>query len=85
MARQQANGFTDVRLLDRKQALDVVPGLADTVTSASYSPKDGQANPRLTTVAYAQAAQRRGATYWNETVTHGLIVEGGRVAGVKTS
>jgi sarcosine oxidase subunit beta len=83
--RQQANGFTDVRLLDRKEALEVVPGLADTVTSASFSPKDGQANPPLTTRAFAKAAQRHGATYWNDTITESLIVEGGKVVGVKTS
>lgn len=83
--RQQANGFADVRLLDRQEALAVVPGLAETVTSASYSPKDGQANPAMTTRAYAQAAERHGATAWNDTATESLIVQGGRVVGVRTS
>ncbi|MDQ6674323.1 MAG: FAD-binding oxidoreductase [Chloroflexota bacterium] len=82
---QQANGFADVRLLDRKEALAIVPGLSDTVTAASYSPQDGQADPPLTTRAYANAAQRHGATYWNDTTTLGLLVEGQRVVGVRTS
>jgi len=82
---QQANGFTDVRLLDRKEALEIVPGLSDTVTAASYSPQDGQADPPLTTRAYARAAQRHGAAYWNETTTLGLLLEGQRVVGVRTS
>ena len=83
--RQQANGFADVRLLDRKEVLEVVPGLAETVTSASYSPQDGQANPVLTTQAFAGAAERHGATIWTDTATERLLVQGGRVVGVQTS
>ena len=49
--RQHANGFADVRLLDAAEAHEVAPALSPTVTAASYSPKDGQADPALTTRA----------------------------------
>ena len=83
--RQHANGFADVRLLDRQEAHEVAPALSETVTAASYSPKDGQADPVLTTRAFADAAARHGATAWHDTATLSLIVEGARVTGVRTS
>jgi sarcosine oxidase subunit beta len=85
VARQHANGFAHVRLLDAKEAHEVAPALSETVTAASYSPKDGQADPALTTRAFASAAKRHGATAWHETATLGLLVEGSRVTGVRTA
>ena len=84
VAEQRRNGFDDVRALDRREALEVVPGLAETVQAASYSPADGQADPRLTTKAFASAAMRHGASYWNQTATLGLLREGERLVGLRT-
>jgi sarcosine oxidase, subunit beta len=83
--RQHENGFADVRYVDRGEALEIVPGLNDRVTAASYSPKDGQADPALTTRAFAAAAERHGATYWNGTESLDLLTRGDRVIGVRTS
>lgn len=83
--RQHTNGFTDVRALDRSEALEIVPGLAKTVLAASYSPADGQADPVLTTRAFAAAAERLGATYWNDTTVQLLVLQGSRVRGLRTS
>jgi sarcosine oxidase subunit beta len=83
--RQHANGFADVCLLDAKEAHAVAPALSATVTAASYSPKDGQADPALTTRAFAAAAARHGAIAWHDTLTHGLFVSKSRVVGVGTS
>jgi sarcosine oxidase subunit beta len=85
VARQHANGFSDVRLLDAQEAHEVAPALSETVTAASYSPKDGQADPALTTRAFAAAAARHGAEAWHETLTLGLLTSGARVTGVRTS
>src|SRR5436189_61782 len=63
----------------------VVPALSASVTAASYSPKDGQADPVLTTRALAAAAERHGATFWTDTATLGLRADGSRVTGVQTS
>jgi sarcosine oxidase, subunit beta len=82
--RQQEAGFVDVRLVDRGEALALVPGLNDRVVAGSYSPSDGQADPVLTTRAFASAAQRFGATYWTGTHTSGLLVRNKRVVGVQT-
>src|SRR5260370_2444550 len=61
--RQQEVGFVDVRLVDRNEALALVPGLNERVVAGRYSPSDGQADPVLTTRAFASAAQRFGAIY----------------------
>src|SRR6266446_1453741 len=76
--RQQEVGFVDVRLVDRSEALALVPGLNERVVAGSYSPSDGQADPVLTTRAFASAAQHFGATYWTGTHTSGLLVQNER-------
>ncbi|MCC7371451.1 MAG: FAD-binding oxidoreductase [Chloroflexi bacterium] len=83
-ARQVANGFSDVRLLDAREVHELAPALSETVTAASYSPQDGQADPVLTTRAFAAAAERHGALSWHETATTGLLLAGDRVTGVRT-
>jgi sarcosine oxidase subunit beta len=77
-------GFTDVRLVDRKEALSLVPGLNGQVVAGSYSPSDGQADPVRTARAFATAAQHLGATYWTGTCTSGFLVHRERIVGVQT-
>jgi sarcosine oxidase, subunit beta len=62
--QQHTMGFGDVQFVDRKEALSIVPGLNERVVAGSYSPDDGQADPILTTRAFAKAALRSGASYW---------------------
>ena len=83
VAQQRALGFTDVVLLDRAAVREIVPGIAEAVIAASFSPADGQADPALTTRAFAAAAQRHGATYWTETSCESLQVAGGHVGGAR--
>jgi sarcosine oxidase subunit beta len=85
VAAQHTMGFEDVRLVQGTELRELAPFLAPTVLAGSYSPADGQADPALTTRAFAAAAQRRGATYWLHTACLGLLREGNRVVGVKTS
>lgn len=85
VAEQHAMGFTDVRMVQGSELRELAPGLAPTVLAGSYSPADGQADPALTTRAFAAAAQRAGARYWTHTPCIGLLREGNRVVGVKTS
>lgn len=82
---QNENGLTDIRLVDRNDALEIVPWLNDNVVCGSYSPEDGHAHPPSTTKAAAAAAQRHGATYRNGVEVVALIKNGGRVIGVRTS
>jgi sarcosine oxidase subunit beta len=81
--RQHALGFSDVRLLDRRETLALVPGLNERVVAGSFSPADGQADPALTTRAFARAAQRHGASYWTKTICTTLLMEGQRVVGAR--
>lgn len=78
---QQELGFADVRLVDHQEVFALVPGLHAGVVAGSYSPSDGQADPALTTRAFAAAAQRYGATYWNGTAVLALLTEGERREG----
>ncbi len=83
--RQQALGFTDVRLIDRQEALALVPGLSQRVMAGSYSPADGQADPARTTRAFASAAQRYGATYKTGERVMALLRKGERILGARTA
>src|SRR5947209_3419788 len=82
---QHDMGFSDVRLLDRQETHALVPGLNAQVVAGSYSPKDGQADSVRTTRAFAGAAQRHGAIYWNGAAALSLICLHERVAGVWTT
>ena len=82
--QQHEMGFTDVQFVDRKEALSIVPGLNERVVAGSYSPDDGQADPILTTRAFAQAAQRYGASYWTGVYTSSLFMHHNHIEGAKT-
>jgi sarcosine oxidase, subunit beta len=82
--KQRALGFADVRLLDRAAVREIVPGIAGAVIAGSYSPADGQADPALTTRAFAAAAQSHGAIYWTDTTCESLLTAGGSV-GARTT
>ncbi|MBI1801094.1 MAG: FAD-binding oxidoreductase [Chloroflexi bacterium] len=88
-AQQREMGFADVRWLDQAEVRELVPGIGEQVVAASTSPADGQADPALTTRAFAAAAQHLGATYWTETPCHALVVSGSRgairISGALTS
>lgn len=82
--KQQAMGFYDVALLDYQATHEIVPALHSGVIASSYSPADGQADPPRTTRAFAMAAQRYGAIYWQHTTVKKLLLSGQRVTGVET-
>ncbi|GAC1350932.1 MAG: FAD-binding oxidoreductase [Ktedonobacteraceae bacterium] len=82
--QQHAMGFAGVRLVERREVLELVAELNDRVVAGSYSPADGQADPPRTTRAFANAAGRHGATYWTGTSALALLSDSGRVSGVRT-
>ncbi len=55
------------------------------VTGATYSAKDGYAGPYEVTIAFANAAKRRGAVFHEQTEVLGIVAEGGRARGLMTS
>jgi sarcosine oxidase subunit beta len=84
VTRQRDLGFGDLSFVDRRGALRLVPGLGEQVVAGCFSPASGQANPRLTTRAFAAAAQRLGATYWTGTECFALRRAGDRIIGAQT-
>src|SRR5947209_5415053 len=82
--RQHELGLADVSFLDRKAIFSLVPGLGEQVVAASFSPTSGQADPRLTTHAFANAAKRHGASYWTRTECLALQRVGDRIVGAQT-
>lgn len=70
----------------KEDLLRIVPGLnAEGLLGGTYSPEDGNCSPLLALHAFYIQACRAGAQFrYNEPVV-GLIVESGRIKGVKTT
>src|SRR5579859_1015600 len=83
--QQHEMGFSDIQLINRAEALQLVPGLNPQVVAGSYSPADWQASPPHTTRAFARAAQRHGAIYRTNTAALSLLTDASRVTGVRTT
>jgi sarcosine oxidase subunit beta len=76
--------FADLSFLDRKAVFGLVPGLGEQVVAGIFSPASGQANPRLTNLAFANAAKRHDAIYWTSTECLALQRVADRVVGAQT-
>jgi sarcosine oxidase subunit beta len=82
---QRSLGIT-VDWLDAAGAAALAPGLVtDGVIGATFCQRDGIADPNGVTMGFAKSAQAAGATIVRETAVTGILVEGGRVAGVETT
>jgi glycine/D-amino acid oxidase-like deaminating enzyme len=65
---------------------EIIPGLETTdLVAAAYEPESGYADAYLATNAYAQAAQRLGASILVKTNAEEIRFEGDRVAGIDSS
>ena len=82
--QQHKMGFTDIKFIERAEVFAMVPGLNERIVAGSYSPEDGQADPVLTTLAFAKAAERYGAKYWTEVHSAGLFRQNDHIVGAKT-
>ncbi len=81
---QHAFGL-NVRWLDREGIREAVPGINRIgLIGGTLSPDDGNASPLLTVEAFYKHAKRRGAEFLFGEKATGLIIEGGRVRGVRT-
>ena len=71
---------------DRDDLLRIVPGLNKAnLLGGTYSPEDGNCSPLLALHAFYVQACKAGATFrYNEPVTD-LVIQSGKVKGVKTS
>ena len=81
---QQRLGL-NIDWLDKKQLLEVVPDLnPHQLIGGTYSPDDGSASPLLATHAFYKHAEKAGAEFhYNEPVLS-ILMNNGKVSGVKT-
>jgi sarcosine oxidase subunit beta len=84
VAAERAGGL-DVELVSGERLRSLAPALAPQVIAAVSCPSDGQADPVLTTRAFAAAARRAGATLVANCPARGLLRRGGAVSGVETA
>ncbi|MCT4564704.1 MAG: FAD-binding oxidoreductase [Maledivibacter sp.] len=74
------------RLLNLEEAKEIVPFLnTDGLISATFCQKDGHLNPFHTTEAFARAAERLGVKIYKFTEVTDIVIENGKVKGVKTT
>ena len=76
----------EVQLITPKEAGDLYPLMrTDDLQGAIWIPGDGKANPTDLTMSLAKGARQRGAKLVEGVEVTGVIVEQGRVAGVRTT
>ncbi|MDP7439868.1 MAG: FAD-dependent oxidoreductase, partial [SAR324 cluster bacterium] len=75
----------EVEVISPREARELHPFLnIDDLDGAVFLPKDGQTNPIDVTQAMAKGAKMRGAKIFENIKVTGIIVNEGRVTGVKT-
>jgi glycine cleavage system aminomethyltransferase T/glycine/D-amino acid oxidase-like deaminating enzyme len=76
----------EVQLITPKEAGDLYPVMrTDDLQGAIWIPGDGKANPADLCMSLAKGARNRGVTLLEGVEVTGVIVEDGRVAGVRTA
>ncbi|WP_153956344.1 NAD(P)/FAD-dependent oxidoreductase [Cupriavidus necator] len=82
---QQAQGI-EVRLLDAREAQALLPiARFDDAALIGYEPEAGFADAYLVATSFARAARRLGVKIREGVEVEMLLLEGGKVAGVRTS
>ena len=71
--------------VDADRVYEIAPALAKGVAGASFCATDGHADNVRTVEAYAEAAQRQGATFVSGVEVLELTTSGGRITGVITT
>ncbi|WP_129407872.1 NAD(P)/FAD-dependent oxidoreductase [Marinitoga lauensis] len=74
------------KLLSPQEAKEIVPFLnTEKLLGAAYYEKDGHANPFLTTLAYAKAAEKLGVKIYKGVEVFDIHVKEGKIKGVYTN
>src|SRR6266480_1459689 len=76
---------SDVKWLTGDQVYQYEPLLDHTFDAALYVPEAASIRPRLMTRAYAEAARKYGANFFEHTEVTGLKQQSGKVEGVQTA
>ncbi|HEX8458102.1 MAG TPA: FAD-binding oxidoreductase [Pyrinomonadaceae bacterium] len=83
---QRRAGLNNVELVERDEIARRAPGLrTDDVLGGSFCQTDGFIAPLKVLHGFTARARERGVRVWTRAEVVGINVEGGRVAGVRTS
>lgn len=82
--REAAPSGLDVQLLDPAETAVLLPGIGNAVVGALHIESDGQANPRLATRAFANAAEAAGALVLEGCATNAIACSDNTVHGIDT-
>lgn len=83
---QQESQGVPLHYLTRKEASELLPIASfDDAALIGYEPEAGFADAYLVATSFARAARRRGVTMREGITVNGLVMEGERVVGVRTS
>jgi len=86
VARQQALGLREVRLVTREEIVAMVPMLrSDDILGGRFCPTNSSVDPYSVMTGYTQRAVERGAGLVKRTEVTGIDVEAARVTGVRTT
>ncbi len=83
--KRYASWGIPARKLDLKEMREILPGLTDTALAGTFVERTGQANPQLTSQAFAWGLERNGGRVHAETEVTGIGVQSGRVTHVETN
>ena len=75
----------EVRRVDLKEMQEIIPGLSERAQFGLFFPNSGQANPQLTSQAWAWGIERLGGRIYENTLVTGIKVDRDRIVGVETS
>jgi sarcosine oxidase subunit beta len=78
----QREAGMDVRMLDRREAQELMPALGDNILGAEFAPGRGHLWPFALVHGFAAAAKRLGAEIRTGVTVEQVIVEGDRARGV---
>lgn len=80
---QKAVGL-ELKMLDRKQVLEINPHVGEKVIGASYCPTDGHVNPFLVTYGFFKKAKSLGARFYTHEEAKEIRLQKSRVTAVVT-
>lgn len=85
LVTQQSYGL-NIAWCDRQRMLEVIPDLnPDGLVGGTFAPDDGSASPMLSAHAFWKQACLQGVEFRFQEMPTAVIVEGGRVKGVRTN
>ncbi len=85
LVTQQSYGL-NIGWCDRQRMLEVIPDLnPDGLVGGTFAPDDGSASPMLSAHAFWKQACLQGVEFRFQEMPTAVIVEGGRVKGVRTN